>query len=344
MDHFIHISDIRSFKQCRVKWYFSSGLKLNLEPRIPFIPFFLGRGVHHALEQHYLDDVSCEKAFDAWAQKELLRLTDVEMPEERRLEVADSVILGCGMLKHYDMWCPKQDKGLTMLQPEYTVHVPLGDSPSTGGRVWFVGRMDGIIEDENGDLWIMEFKTTARMGSLNVRYDEQAHAYLMAARLSPDFPLPGRVPKGTMFTFLRKKVPVSPEMTTRGHLSRNKRQGTSLAYYLQEIRDRDLDPNDYRDILVHLLENEQYFSRERLYPSDRSLLAFWKSLQGTIHEMLDPNTPIYPNTFGWQCNSCIWKEPCMVLWEGLDPWPLLNIDYVERPRDFEDDKEEEYAQ
>jgi len=301
---------------------------MNFEPRIPFTPFFLGRGVHKALEDHYIEGMTAVDAFNRWAAKSVLEIEDVEMPDDKRAELMESVTLGVGMLEHYDMWSATRDEEFKMLQPEYTIHVPLGFSVG-GVEVFFAGRADGVVEDTRGDLWLKEFKTTAQLGSFNLEFDSQAHAYLQAARISPDFPIPDRKPIGTIFTFLRKRIPNRPDMTTRG-LSRNKRQGTSYYFYMREIVDRGLNPLDYAEILLYLKENVPYFARERLRPSGPALQAQWENLHKVAREMLNPQVPIYPNTFGWQCKGCIFREPCQAVWRGLDPWPLLRTDYKVR--------------
>lgn len=310
---------------------------MNFEPRVPFTPFFLGRGVHKALEDHYSEGIPAATAFIRWTATAVLELEDVEMSDDKRAELMESVVLGAGMLAHYDMWSAARDAEFKMLRPEYTIHVPLGFSVD-GREVFFAGRADGVVEDTKGDLWLKEFKTTAQMGSFNLEYDSQAYAYLQAARISPDFPIPDRKPVGTIFTFLRKKVPNRPDVITRG-LSKNKRQGTSYHYYMKEIVDRGLNPGDYTEILAHLKENVPYFVRERLRPSGHALQIQWENLHKVAREMLDPHVPIYPNTFGWQCKSCIFREPCQAVWRGLDPWPLLQTDYRVRPSSAEEVEE-----
>ncbi len=328
----IHISGVRAFKECRLRWYFSSALRLNLEPAIPYTPFILGRGVHKALEMYYAKPSRhAAAAYRDWAHEAFEPLKQLALSDEKRTELNEALVLGFKMCEHYDLWAPEHDR-FEVLRPEYKVAVPLGIEHQ-GATVWYAGRCDGVARTRDGKVWLLEFKTAARFPDpKTLGNDEQCSAYLAAAQRSGDFPRPEDVPQGMLYTFLRKKAPKTPDTLLDGGLSKNKRIDSSYEWYMKALGDAGEALEAYQDILLHLEASEKFFRREYVVRSVASLDYFWEGLKAVAREMLNPATAIYPSPNWWRCRpgGCLFRAPCSMVLEGLSPQPLLEQDYRER--------------
>jgi len=92
----IHVSDIRTYKQCRVKWYYTSLLRLNLQPKHTQIAMWGGGLGHVGLEGLYDADPmsleSCLSAYDQWTEQELETKKYADNYDKRRTLVATSTL------------------------------------------------------------------------------------------------------------------------------------------------------------------------------------------------------------------------------------------------------------
>lgn len=327
MEQEIHISDVRSFKNCRVAWFLSSPLRKNLEPRTPYIPFLLGEGVHEALSAYYLAESSCEAAFAEWSQQALadIESSDVSLSDDKQQRIYDAMDLGLSMCKHYDIWAPENDD-FEVLRPEYEFKVPLAPG------VYFAGRADGVAQMRDGSVWLLEHKTAKYFGGLDIRSDEQGLAYIRAAWDSADFPRLEDKPVGIIYTLLQKTVAEPPRLLKSGELSRAKSTKCSAALYRYTIEQEGLDPTAYHSLLLGLEGEPRLVKRITFKPSHRKLNYFWRNLQAIAAEMLDPDIAIYPDPgyMGRNCSWCLYLEPCKMLREGVSPAPILREAYRER--------------
>src|ERR687897_309363 len=97
--HNIHISYIRTFRSCRRKWDWSSGMRSNLEPAVPYAPFFIGRAVHYCLEMYYSEQVPIWDSFDRFLENEEKIAGHLWQKEQEQWD--DSVQLITEVLGHY---------------------------------------------------------------------------------------------------------------------------------------------------------------------------------------------------------------------------------------------------
>lgn len=337
----IHISDIRTFLECRLRWLFSSPLRMNLEPALPYIPFLLGRGVHEALAGYYTSPgrTGCETAYREWAQKAVEGLKDVPTSDTKRTEINEALMLGLKMTQHYDLWAPRHDD-FKVIAPEYEVSVPLGIQVR-GMDIWYAGKCDGVARTRDGKVRLLEFKTCARFPDpKTLAYDDQGLSYLAAAARSADFPRPEDVPTEMLFTFMRKKAPTTPATLIKGGLSKNKRIDTSYEHYLHTLLARgEASLAPYEEILLHLEAQEKFFRRHVVRHTKQALDFHWQCLQAVAREMLSTDLPIYPAPGWYKCGRCFFAEPCKMVRERLSPEPLLATGYRQR----EKEKEEEDA-
>lgn len=345
-DHLaIHTSDRRTFKRCRRKYQLASKLERGLQSKQPNSILWLGTGVHKALEMWYANQQarSLVEYFNEWVAEETKRL----MKNEYVMEVDDSAVaMGQGILEHYEKVYGEQDKQYKPYKMEVMFNVPIVN-PDTGqsmtvtnedGKeipVTYGGRLDGILEDEDGYYWILEHKTAKSFSDWQDKLpmDEQVTSYIWAAEY-----LFGIAIKGVIYNGLRKTIPRVPEPLKSGKgLSKNKAIDTTHDVYLQAILDNGFDPADYTEILDHLkTKGNGFFRREFIYRSKDEIIEQQKQIFEEAHDMLTTEY-FYPNPTrdcSWDCD---FKEVCSIMQARGDAEPFISMMYESRP-----DEEDEF--
>lgn len=339
----LHVSDIRTFKSCRRKWHWASPLRRNLEPQVPYVPFFTGRAIHHALEHYYRSGTPFNESLDKWLKAELAEMskTGALWPQEKA-SFDDQISLIRGILNHYKVWVDKDtdrrfsDANLefTALETEFSVplYAPSGHKSS---RIYLAGRFDGLIRlRSDGTYWIWETKTTRSIEELtrSLQNDEQCGAYLYAAQQLFRVPI-----VGVLYNVLRKKVPTEPQVLQNGELSKNKNIDTTAEMYLDAVKKHhpNLDSQTlfevYGPVIQHLLEEgNKFFARIGVYRTPKEIEQLQHDLWTVGLEMSRQSTPIYPSPGWMNCNFCQFKAPCLAMNSGADSEFLLNHEYRTR--------------
>lgn len=338
----IHISDMKSFRGCRLRWHMASLLRLGLEPAVPNKHLWTGSLTHHALAGYYSVTESraeaMENARKAWLKREAARLKELDLTKDNWEEVKWSISISRGMLRHYALWAPSHDD-FEVILPETMLAVPLADVRPEGAH--FVGTSDGLIRDPHGKHWLLEHKTAKSFPKPDaLLHDEQSLAYVWAARNDPK--LAKYEVQGTLFNFLRKKLPTPPRELKTGGLSRAQID-TTYECYLQALLDRGYPTTLYGALLRELKEKgNTFFFRMTVRPSEAALNIFEGYMKAIAKEMLNPNVLLWPHRTWWCEHSCPYREPCEAILNGLDPSPILNDGFRKRtPAPFDFDALEE---
>ena len=341
--HGIHISDVRSFKQCRRKWSFSSPLRMNLESIIPYAPFFSGRAIHHCLEMYYEHGTPLDESLAEYLEQEEKSMAEAGdlWPQEKSMFAEQIYLLG-GMLKHYNQWISRDktrwaDDQLEVIAMETEFQVPL-TNPLTGEDsedLFLEGRFDGIVQrKDDGSLWLWEVKTTRSIKELSdsLRLDEQAGAYLLAAQK-----LYGKPFAGVLYTMLRKKAPTRPDKLQNGMLSKKKSLDTSSYAYAEAIRSHHEESSDeyllehYGTMLRHYSEkNTSFFLRVPVYRTQQELSLLEADLWHVATDMTNLDVPLYPSPNWLSCKFCFFRAPCELMNSGNSPKLTLEASYRER--------------
>jgi hypothetical protein len=354
MRYEIHISDVRAFKQCRRKWNWSSPLRHNLEPAIPYLPFFTGRAIHYALDRYYTDAVPFRTTLSAFVAEEVKRMEEATgaLWEQEKDKVDEQVELMVSMLDHYELWIANE-KGrwsddkfeFIALETEFTVplRTPTGRAST---RIYLAGRFDGlIVRKDDGTFWIWETKTTRSITELerSLANDEQCGAYIYAAQELFDVPI-----SGVLYNILRKKSPTFPRVLQNGTLSKNKNIDTTAFAYADAIKtvhpDEPMDALilEYGDMLNHLIEKgNTFFARAPVYRTPAEIEELQHNLWITGLEMVRPKTPLYPAPAWFNCSFCHFRAPCLAMNAGADYQFILDNEFRERSVSTEDQLTEE---
>lgn len=319
----IHISDVRSFRQCRRKWDWSSRLGRNLEPAIPYAPFFTGKAIHAALEFFYEGSTRPEDTIDEYLanEEEYLERLDSLWPMERK-KLDDEIHKVRSLIDHYFLWQENDelaysDKNLEFIEMERKWEVPI-DIPVAGKTVPAIlaGRFDGYCRHKpTNRYYVFETKTARSVDSFmhTLATDQQCTLYQWAANREYDVPI-----AGTIFNIMSKSQPKRPELTKAGRMSKNKRISTSWFYYVRALRE-DLGLTnaeieaDYGDFLTELKKNttSKFFRRHPVERNKHQMDAAVSGLIETASEMLNPETKRYAAPSWMNCNFCLFKGPCI---------------------------------
>lgn len=286
----IHTSDRIMYRRCKRKAYLASRLWLGLQPVKPNSTLWLGSGVHKGIEMFYGYRQDPVQVFNEWAAEGLERIRQTEgLLHEEKAKYDEMMELGRGMLEHYKQFAQQYDDFNVYVFPdgrpavEILFEVPIldpqgnhlhayFDQPVEGMDeeqlsdleadgiaavpVYYRGRIDLIVEDIYGDLWIFDHKTCKTFGDWSkLQLDTQVGSYIWALKkLVPDL---NKHVRGVIYNGLKKAVPKPPEPLVRGGFSKNKNQSTTYEVYLATLLEHGEDPAKYQDILEHLKEQTE---------------------------------------------------------------------------------------
>ncbi|AVJ51025.1 exonuclease [Microbacterium phage Pikmin] len=218
-------SMVSSFVECPRETYYS--IILGLRPRLESKPLTRGTWVHSLLE---------ERANGGdWRAKhqEILEKARFDQFEEEVDELAEECY---NILLSYE-WVYRNEN-LTPIIAELTV-----ERPMFNGKALYRGRIDLIVQDENGDVWLLDHKTHATLPDW--RYRElafQNFSYLWACQKAPQYLALGLPqPKGFIYDYCRTNAIKKPSLTQKGFQSKTlKPGGTTLPVYKEWLRENGM--------------------------------------------------------------------------------------------------------
>lgn len=206
----------------------------------------------------------------------------------------------------------------------------------------FKGKIDGIVRDSSGRLWLMEHKTHKKFPKEQVRMqDIQTLIYVWALRKM------GYDVQGIIWDYIRTKTPAEPELLKSGQLSKRKNIDTTVGTYLRAIKKHGLDKADYADILEDLRNNEDSWFRRVYVPVQESMIPeILRDYKITSLEILAlQHTPIRNLTR--DCGWCDYFSICSAQVRGFDADYIMKADFKPAEdhyvniRDGEEDGEDE---
>jgi hypothetical protein len=346
----IRTSDRISFKRCRRRWGWSSHLGKNLGSRNPVDALWFGTGIHYALEDYhgYNKWGSPRTAFDTYckARTRLKNKTPLP-PSYDELEA-----LGCCMMEYYLQWLSERDslktfwyKGVPQVEVKGLIPVPFDPRSmypdSSYSRVLYSVTIDRVIEDSDGFLWPIDYKTAKMIQTQHFATDPQIGAYYWAmSHLYPD-----HLVGGFIYQQHRKDTPNEPRITAAGRLSTDKKQLTTHRAYrkaLVNIFGSQIErwPHENLEMLNYLAgeetaEADRYIRRDKIYRNQHSHEAEGTKILLEIEDMLNPNLPLYPNPTR-DCSWCPFLHSCICMDEGGDFEQELELNYITRqPEDHD---------
>lgn len=274
----------------------------------------------------------------------------------QELDYEERVELGKGMLKYYfEEVAPKLDRGWTPVAVEigFMVAIP---NPETGeeaiwckcDRCWdkwkafcaekqwtvardvfgglpvvYAGRLDMLARDENGFLWIFDWKTARSIPDDHtfLYLDDQVGSYVWALRSGLGLDV-----KGFVYREMRKGYPQPPKRNKVKRLGRwfsvSQSQDTDYDTYLATVSEEDSEAYEagLYDEFLEFLKNEgiTYYSNSQIAKSPLELESIQQHIGYEALDMVDPSLRIYPSAGRFGCSFCAFREPCMEKNSGGD--------------------------
>lgn len=336
MKQYIHVSDIQAFLQCRRAWNWSSNLRQHLTTIEPYKPFYLGTVIHKFLEEYYHPN-----KFNGHASERARAYLSAQ-PNV----IPEFIEFGVNIFEHYLQWVnvwdtspldPLGDYRLISQNVEQEFDVPiLSPSGKPSSKFRFAGRVDGVWRSQiDGKLYLHEIKTTSSIDHriAQLQFEMQPTAYILAMEQVYNEPV-----VGVIYTLIRKKVPVDPDVLQNGTLSKNKAIDTTVDNYLACIKRRhpSWETHEikavYGDILNHLLSiPNKFFRRVLITRSQTQLDEMHQTLYQVARDMTNKHLPLYPNP-GYFCSNCLYQQPCIALSNGQPIDPILTQYYTHNTR------------
>jgi len=318
----VHTSDRSMFKRCRQSWDFASNLRMNLEPNRPIEPLWMGTGIHLALATYYepstpRDPEHMVKTFHQYVQD----WVDHNEPDDT--EWADRLLAqGTGMLENYGLWAPRHDD-FEVVAVEIPFELEVPGMPGTT----YAGRMDGLVKDSKGRLWILEHKTAAQFFENEewLALDDQCGSYLWVLHAL------GYDCEGVIYNTLKKKVPSDLRPLVNGGFSVAKNQDTTFEIAKGQLREHyGKIPRQYWEFLDFLkTKPNAFFKRTYVRRNHHEMGVITKELREEVLDMVN-NPAIYRSPSRLNCSNCQFIAPCISKWEGSDYQFLLDTNYRKR--------------
>lgn len=179
--------------QMKYRWNYIEGLK----PIKKSAALSLGSVIHSAFDMFYC----------GFSHSDVLKYISDTMNDQiskaSPTEVEEIVIIKYTLLGMWTSYPFKLD-GFTKIEPEKEFRIKV---PGTRG-IEFVGRVDGLVTDINGKMWVRELKTTSQTQQqfeVRVKHSSQGTAYVWAMR-KLGFPVQGMIYDYVKKPLLRKGV------------------------------------------------------------------------------------------------------------------------------------------
>ncbi len=304
----VTFSEISTFKSCRLKHHLM--YEELLAPRQPSRHLRFGKAIHNGLHDFHIG--GCEMGIEEFAAKlddeiKILRADpELELWDEDYQQFAEEHELGRAMLARYDAFNAAQEP-LEVVELEYPFDVRLKTPTGRKSRTEIAGKVDGIVKDGYGNMFILEHKTAGSIDSkyiANLDLDDQINAYIWAlAELG--YPI-----KGVVYNVLAKWIPHPPELIKSGKLSTNKKQRTTFDLYMKAIEENGLAASDYTEMLDMLqVKGDKTFLRLKVYRNKTEIERIGHELYQAARDMAKPS--IYRNPGACKLNGCSVRSLCI---------------------------------
>ena len=216
----------------------------------------------------------------------------------------DAQVLLHGLLDHHIA----TTEPLPITRPEHELNVSI---PSrNGGRASTVYRfqafLDGLHEDADGCLWVVEYKLRGRLTPLQQLYrDRQIRRYAWAAGQALDID-----PVGVITDERLKEAPKPPRVLKSGKPSHAKDQLCTAEDYAQMCRDLGEEPDT---VTFDALNARQWQQREliRFHPGELEEVGRELVSAAQLIRDLDSGKRVpIRNASNQNCNGCQFREIC----------------------------------
>jgi RecB family exonuclease len=258
--------------------------------------------------------------------------------------------LGIEMINYYvDTWLIARDPLKTFWyngKPQVEVHA-LVEVPFKNEfyeKVLYGLTIDRVVEDADGGLWLLDYKTAKRIQTHFFQTDPQISAYMWVA----NHLYPGRRIEGFIYQQHRKDVAHEPPILGGGRISASRNQLTTHRLYRKALKNLYGDvlkaPQENIDLLNWLNEQEtedqdKFIHRARIFRNQHQCESEGALLLLELEDMLNLNLALYPNPTRECGHMCSFNSACVSMNDGGDWAYELQIGFEQKTAIFDNWRE-----
>ena len=372
--HEIHVSEIREFQKCHWAWSWKYVEKLY--PYTSAEPLEFGTAMHAGMEARYDPNHYAQTEV-----AEALAIVKFNETNQKQFETAkkragiffdESLIeqyenrrsLGIRMLEYYFTEISKQEHDFTPIAVEQNFIVPIpilcyceqcdirwnkwisdndydGPYRFVGLPVVLEGKIDLVLQYENGKVWVRDWKNIGRFSD-SVEWlenDLQLNLYLWALwKLGADI-------GGFEYFESKKMAPETPEPMKRRSSGRLYSVDKTKPYiydtYLAEIESGDPVAHGqglYDEYLTWLkVDGPQFYRMTKVRKSQFAMEAMEEFLRAMAHDILQSRVHPdrqYPSPTKFGCLYCEFRQPCIERMNGQPYDDMIDALFVRKKKHY----------
>jgi len=213
-----------------------------------------------------------------------------------------------------------------------------------GLPVTYGGRIDCLAKDRLGRLWIVDWKTAAKLSTGEpgadddyMWLDDQIASYCWAL-----FSI-GIDVAGFVYAEIKKAVPEEPEPNKYLRLGRrysvSKQINTTYDLYMKTVKENDPQAYElglYDDFLEFLKgpKGPKFVLRHQITLAREEFDVIGQDIYNEALDIIDPNKRIYATPGRFTCGYCAFNDPCKSRRRGQDYQYTLDTLYEQRERHY----------
>jgi hypothetical protein len=213
-----------------------------------------------------------------------------------------------------------------------------------GLPVTYGGRIDCLVKDRLGRLWIVDWKTAAKLSTGEpgadddyMWLDDQIASYCWALHSI------GIHVAGFIYAEIKKAIPEEPEPNKHQRLGRwysvSKQINTTHAMYLHTIQENDptaFAAGAYDDFLEFLKgpTGPKFHLRHQITLPPEELAVIGQDICSEATEIIRADQPVYATPGRFTCGYCAFNDPCKTRRRGGDYQYTLDTLYEKREHHY----------
>jgi hypothetical protein len=298
-------SKLKTFNRCpkQFEYKYVQGLEPKKKDRAPY----LGNWLHKCLETYYAQGdwkIGHEEYLALWNgmfEEEREEMSKVRgKPGTPLPQVVERIMRSYLWYYRNDGW------KAVLIEKEIDIETPLPG-------VHFKGRIDLAVEDDEGLIWMVDHKSTAKIPEANVYHamDPQLMLYPWGAEKQYGIKL-----AGVVYNYISSKPPSVPKLTAKtGQISKRKIR-TDYPTLLRFLKKNHEDPQDWAHVLRPLSKESPFLKRYRL-PRERHVTQeVLKDALSVVKRMGEARR--FSRSISKDCSFCPYVDLCRAELNGFD--------------------------
>jgi PD-(D/E)XK nuclease superfamily len=317
-------SRIKVFQRCP-KQYEYKYIQL-IEPKKHARALLLGSWVHRALETYYTEG--------DWkvGHQEYVALWDKLFDEEKMDLRTRGRVIGPPfpeiverIMRSYAWYYRNDGWKVIMVEKVIEAETPLRIGEKV---VIFKGRLDLLMQDEEGLNWLWDHKTASTIPGPTSFHamDPQLMMYPWAVERSMDLKIAGIV-----YNYVKSKPPSIPKLNKDGSLSRRK-INTDYPTLYRFLKSNGYNPQDFAGVLRPLAKRSDFLRRYKLPREPYVTKEIVKDQLSIVKRIAE--TSRFTRNITRDCERCSYVDLCQAELNGFDTTILRDKNYQVTEEDY----------